>query len=129
MKRVIVVLVFICSACLILSFMPGGNLLAMVDETPTLTAEQAIAAARRNAKPGSSFTVLRGIIANAATRRIGDQAFGQAQARKFDLYQNGILIEHSFDFYLKPLDFERSTQAEQGKHQIAYAPISLDTDS
>ena len=57
-----------------------------------LTPQEAIAAARRNAKPGSSFTVLREVVANADTRRIGDQALEQAQAHKIELYENGILI-------------------------------------
>jgi hypothetical protein len=72
-------------------FMQGGNLLAMPEDGPRSTAEWAIAAARRNAKPGSSFTVLREIVANADTRRIGDQALEQAQAHKIELYENGLL--------------------------------------
>ena len=73
-------------------FMRAGNSLAMAEEDPHLTAEQAIAAARRNAKPGSSFTILWKIIANTDTRRIGDQALEQAQAHKIELYENGILV-------------------------------------
>jgi hypothetical protein len=69
------------------------NSLAMAEDGPHLTAEQAIAAARRNAKPGSSFTILWKIIANADTRRIGDQALEQAQAHKIELYENGILVD------------------------------------
>jgi hypothetical protein len=57
-----------------------------------LTPQQAIAAARRNAKPGSSFTILWKIIANADTRRIGDRALEKAQAHKNELYENGILV-------------------------------------
>jgi hypothetical protein len=68
-----------------------GSSLAMAEEGTRLTAEQAIAAARRNAKPGSSFTVLREIGANANTRRIGDQALEQARAHKIGLYENGLL--------------------------------------
>jgi len=64
----------------------------MAQEGPRLTAEQAITAARRNAKPDSSFTVLREIVANSDTRRIGDQALEQAQAHKIELYENGILV-------------------------------------
>jgi len=65
----------------------------MGDEGPRLTAEQAIAAARRNAKPKNSFTILWKIIADADTRRIGDQALEQAQAHKIELYENGILVD------------------------------------
>ena len=64
----------------------------MAQDGPRLTAEQAIAAARRNAKPGSSFTVLREIVTNEDMRRIGDQALEQAQAHKIELYENGIFI-------------------------------------
>ncbi|MGB8029717.1 MAG: hypothetical protein WCF30_08620 [Terracidiphilus sp.] len=71
-----------------------------------LTPQQAIAAARRNAKPGSSFTVLREIVANADTRRIGDQALEQAQAHKIELYENGLLtnILRSGGFLLAETD-------------------------
>ncbi len=59
-----------------------------------LTAQQAIAAAQRNAiKPGSSFSVLREILANDDTRHAGEQALEKAKAHKVDLYGNGILIE------------------------------------
>ena len=78
MKKVDVSVAIICLACLIMLFMSGGSSLAMAEEAPHLTAEQAIAAARRNAKPGSSFTILWKIIANADTRRIGDQALEPA---------------------------------------------------
>lgn len=91
MKRVGVIAAILYVACLIMSFMYGGSSLAMAQEGPRLTAEQAIAAARRNANPGSSFTVLREIVANSDTRRIGDQALEQAQAHKIELYENGLL--------------------------------------
>lgn len=92
MKKVNVIVAIICLACLIMPFMRGGNSLAMAEGAPRLSAEQAIAAARRNAKPGSSFTVLREIVANADTQRIGNQALEQAQARKIELYENGLLV-------------------------------------
>jgi hypothetical protein len=92
MRRVDVIVAIIGQACLIMSFMHGGSLLAMAEDGPRLTAEQAIAVARRNAKPGSSFTVLREIVANADMRRIGDQALEQAQAKKIELYENGFLV-------------------------------------
>jgi hypothetical protein len=91
MKRadVIVAIIFVTGS--ITPFMHGGSLLAIAEDGPRLTAEQSIAAARRNAKPGSSFTILWKIIANADTRRIGDQALEQAQAHKIELYENGLL--------------------------------------
>ena len=64
----------------------------MAEEIPHLTAEQAITTARRNAKPGSSFMVLREITASAEARRLGDQALAQAKVDKIDLYENGILV-------------------------------------
>jgi len=73
-------------------FMSGGSSLAMAEEDSHLTAEQAITAARHNAKPGSSFTILWKIIADADTRRIGDQALEQAQAHKVELFENGMLV-------------------------------------
>lgn len=87
-------------------FMRGGSSLAMAEDGPRLTAEQAIAAARRNAKPDSSFAVLREIAANADTRRIGDQALEQAKARKIELYENGLLtnILRSGGFLLAETD-------------------------
>jgi len=73
-------------------FMSGGGSLAMAEEFPHLTAERAIAVARRNAKPGSSVTILWKIIANADTRRIGDQALEQAKAHRIERYENGLLV-------------------------------------
>ena len=92
MKKVDVSVAIICLACLIMLFMCGGHSLAMAEEFPHLTAEQAITAARRNAKPRSSFTILWKIIVNADTRRIGDQALEQAQAHKIELYGEGSLV-------------------------------------
>jgi hypothetical protein len=66
--------------------------IAQLPRPPGLTYEEAIAAARRNAKPGSSFTVLREFVANADTRRIGDQALEKVQAHKIELYENGLLV-------------------------------------
>lgn len=57
------------------------------------TPQVAIATARRNAKPGSSLTILREIVANADTQRIGDLALEQAHAHKIELYEGGILVD------------------------------------
>jgi hypothetical protein len=92
MKKLNASIAIICLACLIMLFISGGSSLAMAEEDPHLTAEQAITAARRNAKPGSSFMILREITASADARRVGDQALAQARADKIDLYENGILI-------------------------------------
>jgi hypothetical protein len=82
----------ICFACLIMLFMSGGSSLAMAEEDPHLTAEQAITAARLNAKPGSSFTILWKVNADADTQRIGAQALAQAHAHKIELFENGMLL-------------------------------------
>jgi len=92
MKNVRFLAAVIWAACLMIP-LTGGVSLGMAQQGQRLTRQEAIAAARRNAKPESSFTVLREIFANAATRRIGDQALEQAQARKIELYQNGILAD------------------------------------
>ena len=92
MKKVGASVAIICFACLIILLMSGWNSLAMADEFPHLKTEQAISAARRNAKPGSSLTILWEIVANADTRRIGGQALEQAQAHKMEFYENGILV-------------------------------------
>jgi hypothetical protein len=92
MKKVGDIVAIIFVACLMMPFTHAGISLAMAEDGPHLTAEQAITVARRNAKPGSSFTILWKIIANADTRRIDDQALEQAQAHKNELYENGILV-------------------------------------
>ncbi len=83
----------ICAVCLVTLLNGEANSFGVAQHVEHLTSQQAIAAARRNAKPSSSFTVLREILANDDTRRIGDQALKQARAHKVDLYGNGILVE------------------------------------
>ncbi len=106
MKKVNVIVVIVCSACLIMLFMRGGSSLAMAQGGTRLTAEQAIAAARRNAKPGSSFSVLWEVVANADTRRIADQGLEEAKARKIELLEDGLLanILRSGGFLLAETD-------------------------
>jgi len=65
----------------------------MTQDSHRLTPQEAIAAARLNAKLGSSFTVVREIVANADTRRIGDEALKKAQTDHIKLYKNGILAD------------------------------------
>ena len=91
MRKVGLLAAVICAVCLMIPLV-GGISLGMAQPGPRLTAEQAIAAARPNAKPGSSFTVLWEVVANADTRQIGDQALEQAQAHKIELIENGLLI-------------------------------------
>jgi hypothetical protein len=92
MKNVGLIVAVMYAACSIMPFTYGGSSPEMAQGRPALTAEQAIAAARRNAKSGSSLTVLREIVANAETRRVGEQALEQAQAHKVELYENGLLV-------------------------------------
>lgn len=92
MRRMVVIAAVICAVCLIIPLKGRGISLGMVRHGQRLTPQEAIDAARRNAqKPGSLFTVLREIVANADTRRIGDQALAEAQARKIKLYGNRVL--------------------------------------
>jgi hypothetical protein len=123
MKKVDVSVAIICLAFLIMLFMSEGISLAMAEEDPHLTSEQAITAARGYAKPGSSFTVLREIIANADTRRVGDQALEQARAHKIELYENGLLtnILRSGGFLLAETD-------PQTNYVIALHIVSLEPD-
>ena len=93
MKKVDASVAIICLACLMMLFMSGGSSLAMAEEGLHLTPEQAITAARRNARPENSFTILWKIIADTDTRRIADQALEHAQAHKIELYENGILVD------------------------------------
>ena len=83
----------ICAVCLVTLLNGEANSFGVAQHGEHPSQQQAITAARRNAKPSSSFTVLREIFANDDTRRSGDQALKQARAHKVDLYGNGILIE------------------------------------
>jgi hypothetical protein len=96
MKKMGDIVAIIFAACLMVPFTHGGSSLAMAQDGTRLTAEQAIAAARRNSKTeklGGTFSVLMQIHSNADTRRVGDKALEQAQAHKIELYQNGILAD------------------------------------
>ncbi len=92
MKKVDSSVSTICFAYLILLFLRGGDSLAMAEGFPYLTAEEATTAARRNANPASSFTILWRTIANADAQRTGDQALEQAKAHKIELFENGVLV-------------------------------------
>lgn len=88
-----------------------------------LTLQEAIAAAQRNAKPGSSFTALREIVANADTRRVGDQALKEAQDHHIELYQDGVLTDllRSGGFLLAETD-------PQTDNVVALHLVSLGSD-
>jgi hypothetical protein len=93
MKKIGFIAAAICVACLIKPFKGREISLGMAQHSQRLTPQEAIDAARRNSKAGSSFTVLREVVANAYTRRVGDQALTEAQARHIQLYRDGILTD------------------------------------
>lgn len=74
----------------------GRNLVWHASNPQRLTLQEAISAARRNPRTsqlGGTFSVLREIVSNADTRRVGDQALAQARATHIKLYKNGILAD------------------------------------
>lgn len=94
MRKMGLIATVICVVCMMIPLNERGISLGIAQNGQRLTPQEAIAAARRNAqKPGSSFTALREIVANADTRRIGGQALEQARARKIKLFENGILAD------------------------------------
>ena len=95
---------------------------SMAAQVPRLTAEQAITAARRNAKPGSSFIVLWEVGPSPDTRRIGGQALEQAKARKIELYENGLLAN-----ILRSGGFLLAETNPQRKDVIALHLVSLES--
>lgn len=113
----------ICAVCLMISLKGEGTSLDMAQQGHRLTPQEAVAAARRNAKPGSSFTVLREIVANDDTRRVGDQALEQAQAHKVKLYESGILAD-----LLKSGGFLLAETEPETNNVIAFHLISLGPD-
>jgi hypothetical protein len=92
MRKVGLVAAVICAACFMVPFI-GGISLGMAQESPHLTAEQAIAANSKTEKLGGTYSVLREIPSNADTRRVGDQALAQAGVNHIELYENGILAD------------------------------------
>lgn len=88
MRKIGFVAAAFCAAFLILPFKGGGISLDVAQQSQGLTSQAAIEAARRNSTPGSSFAILREIVADASTRRVGDQSLEQARAHKIDLYGN-----------------------------------------
>jgi hypothetical protein len=88
-KNGVVAIIYLASTMLL--FMNGGTLLSMAQDSSSFTVEKAIVVARGNAKPDSSFKVLRKIFANADTRRIGYQALQEAKERNIELYEDELL--------------------------------------
>ena len=124
MRKMGLIAAVIFVVCLIIPFNRRGISLGMDQHGQRLTLQEAIAAARRNAqKPGSSFTVLREIVATADTRRIGDQALEQARAHKIELFQKGILAD-----FLTSGGFLLAESAAQTKDVIALHLVSLGPD-
>lgn len=92
MKKMGLIVAVICTVCLIVPLIGSGAPVGATRRGLRLTPDEAIAAARGNAqKPGTSFTILREIVANANTRRVGDQALEQARAHQIKLYGNRTL--------------------------------------
>lgn len=114
----------ICVTCLS-AFLNGPRTSAgTARHSQRLTRLEAISAAHRNAqKPGSSFTVLREIAANADTRRAGDQALELARAHKTKLYENGILAD-----VLRGGGFLLAETDSQTNNVIALHLVSLGPD-
>jgi hypothetical protein len=108
------------AVCLVALVDGGEASSCMAQQGRRLTSDQAIAAARRNGKPGSAFTVLREILADDDTRRIGNQALEQAQVHKVDLYGNGILVD-----FLRSGGFLLAETEPQTNNVIALHLVSL----
>jgi hypothetical protein len=119
----------ICVVCLIEPFKGREISLGMAQHSQRLTPQEAIDAARRNSKAGSSFTVLREIVADADTRRIRDQALQQARTHKIELFQNGILVDllRSGGFLLA--ESEPRTSNVIALHLVSLGPDGVPKDA
>lgn len=119
----------ICVVCLIRPFKGREISLGMAQDRQRLTPQAAIDAARPNSKAGSSFTVLREILANADTRRIGDQAIEQARTQQIELYKNGILADllRSGGFLLA--ETELATNNVIALHLLSLGPDGVPKDA
>ena len=113
----------ICVVCLIKPFKGREISLGMAQQSQRLTLPEAIDAARSNSKAGSSFTVLREIVADADKRRIGDEALKEAQAHHIQLYRDGILTD-----VLKSGGFLLAETKSRTNTLIAVHLVSLGSD-
>jgi hypothetical protein len=123
MRTSAVIAVLICTASIIPFKVGGGNSLVAIQQDQRLTPQEAVAAARPNGKPGSSFTVLKEIEANVDTRRIGDEALKEAQAHHIALYKDGILAD-----VLRSGGFVLAETEPQTANVIALHLVSLGPD-
>jgi len=129
MSKVGFIAAIICAACLMIPFNGGGNTSGMSQDSHRLTPQEAIAAARLNAKPGSSFTVVREIVANADTRHIGDQALKKAQTDHIKLYKNGILADVLRNGGFVLAETEPRTNNVVALHLLSLGPDGVPKDS
>lgn len=128
MIKMAVIAAVICAVCLMIPFKGEGISLGMAQNAQRLTPQEAIAAARPNGKPGSSYTVLREIVANADTRRVGDQAFKEAQAHHIKLFNDGILVDllRSGGFLIA--EYDPKTTNVAALHLVSLGPDGVPKD-
>jgi len=119
----------ICVVCLIKPFKGSEISLGMAQHSQKLTRQEAIDAARCNSKEGSSFTVLREIVANADTRRVGEQALEQARAHRIELYNNGILADLLRSGGYLVAETEPRTNNVIALHLVSLGPDGIPNDA
>lgn len=129
MRKTGVMAAVICVACLLIPFRGRRFSLGTAQNSQHLTLQEAIAAAQHNAKTGSSFTVLREIVANTDTRRVGDEAFNEAQTHHIEPFGDGILVD-----FLKSGGFvlgeaEPSTNDLIALHLVSLGPDGVPKDA
>ena len=130
MRRMVVIAAAVCALGLIIPLKGRGISLGMAQRGPRLTAQDAISVARRNVqKPGSSFTALREIVANADTQRIGDQALEQARTLHVKLFKNGILVDFLRSGGFLVAEAEPRTNNVIALHLVSLGPDSVPNDA
>lgn len=130
MRKTGVIAAVICAVCVIIPLKGRGISLGMSRRGPRLTAQQGISEARRNArKPGSSFAVLREIVANAETRRIGDQALEQARTHHIKLFKDGILVDFLRSGGFLVAETEPRTNDVIALHLVSLGPEGVPKDA
>ncbi len=129
MKKMSLIAAAVCVLCLITPSNERGISADVAPSSQRLTPQEAIAAAHHNAKPGSSFTVLRKIVANADTRRIGDEALEQARAHQIDLYGNRTLPDllRSGGFLIA--EYDPKTTNVVALHPVSLGPGDVPNDA
>ena len=132
MRKMGVIAAAICLVCLILPLEGGGISLGVAQTVQRLTLQEAIAVARRNPrtkKLGGTFSVLREIVANADTRRIGDQALEQARTLHVKLFQNGILADFLRSGGFLVAEAEPRTNNVIALHLVSLGPDNVPNDA